>query len=252
MMAVKKQISICSYNIKQYDSTKLNAIRDIFQKCSFMIFQETWLTELEFVRQFKNDFPHSECISSSKMDQADIKPGRPYGGVGICYHSNLKCHVDNIPTNSKSICGLKITIDNVNILLINVYMPSSNNVQSLNEYSSILQELHNICSKFPTHGVILGGDWNADPSRKDGRTQRFKDYIEQEQLINALNMDIANVPYTFKCMISGTESTLDHFLISPNLISSVSNYETLDMYNNFSDHSPIILSLNIDIESFNT
>ena len=50
----------------------------------------------------------------------------------------------------------------------------------------------------------------------------------------------------------GTESTLDHFLISPNLISSVSNYETFDMYNNFSDHSPIMLSLNIDIESFNT
>ena len=65
-------------------------------------------------------------------------------------------------------------------------------------------------------------------------------------------MDIANVPYTFKCLGSGIESTLDHFLISPNLISSVSNYETIDMYNNFSDHSPIMLSLNIDIDSFTT
>ena len=97
------------------------------------------------------------------MDQSDLRPGCPYGGVGICYHSKLKCQVDNIPTKSKSICGLKITLNNVHILLINVYMPSSNNVQPLNEYSAILQELINICNKYPTFGVILGGDWNAYP-----------------------------------------------------------------------------------------
>ena len=126
-MAVNNQITFCSYNIKKYDSTKLDAIRDLFKKCSFMIFQETWLTEIEFIRQFKNDFQQSECISASKMDQGDIGSGHSYGGVGICYHSNLKCQVDNISTKSKSICGLKITINNVHILPINVYMPSSNN-----------------------------------------------------------------------------------------------------------------------------
>ena len=88
------------------------------------------------------------------MDQGNIRAGRPYGGVGICYHSNLKCQVDNIPTKSISICALKITIDNVHIPLINVYMPSSNNVQFLNEYSAILQELINICDKYP--GMMVG------------------------------------------------------------------------------------------------
>ena len=108
MMAVNNQISFSSYNIKHYDSTKIDAVKDIFKNSSFMILQETWLTESEFTRRFKNDFPNGECFASSRMEQEEIRPGRPYGGVAICYHSNLRCQVENIPTESKSICVLKI------------------------------------------------------------------------------------------------------------------------------------------------
>ena len=45
---------------------------------------------------------------------------------------------------------------------------------------------------------------------------------------------------------------MDHFLISPNLVNSVFRYETLDFNNNFSDHIPLKLTLNIDVESLKT
>ena len=71
-----------------------------------------------------------------------------------------------------------------------------------------------------------------------------------------LNLEVANVPYTFY-KENGPDtppstSTIDHFMISPNLIKSVVQYETWPLHNNFSDHIPLILTLNIDIEFHKT
>ena len=219
------QITFCSYNVKNYDNVKYDAVKSLFQKCTFLLVQETWLSEKEFIRRFKNDFPNSECISSNKMDLKDIGPGRRYGGVGICYHSNMNCKVENLKTKSKSICAQNISISNLNILLINVYMPCSDNRDKLDEYSDILNEISSLCLESTTQYIILGGDWNADPGRKDGRTKLLREFISQENLYNVLDLDIANIPYTFYKEngpdIAPSTSTIDHFIISLNLVKSI-------------------------------
>ena len=172
-MAVRKQFSISTYNVKRYDISKIEEIKSIFRQSSMIILQETWLTEDAFIQSFKRDFPLSECISSSIMGHNDIRLGRPHGGVGIYYHSNLKCRTEIVPTISKRINALKITIHNIIFLLTNVYMPSSDNTDDLEEYSKVLQEVSSICNNFPDHKLILGGDWNADPLRNDGKTRYF-------------------------------------------------------------------------------
>ena len=68
-------ITLCSYNVKKYDKIKYNAIKSIYKENTFLLIQETWLAEDEFIRQFKIDFPNSECISANKMDQDGIKAG---------------------------------------------------------------------------------------------------------------------------------------------------------------------------------
>ena len=250
------QIKFCSYNVKNYDDIKYDAVKSLFQICNFLLIQETWLSENEFIRRFKIDFPNSECISSNKMDLKDIGPGRRYGGVGICYHSNMNCKVENIKTNSKSICALNITISNIDLLLINVYMPCSDNRDKLDEYLDILNEVSSICLKSTTQHIILGGDWNSDPSRNDGRTKLLREFILQENLYNVLDSDIANVPYTYYREngpdIAPSTSTIDHFIITPNLIKSIVQYETQPLHNNFSDHIPLLFTLNIDIKFHKT
>ena len=47
-------------------------------------------------------------------------------------------------------------------------------------------------------------------------------------------------------------STIDHFIITPNLKKSVVQYETIPLHNNFSDHIPLLFTLNIDIEFHKT
>ena len=254
MAEVNNHITFCSYNLNNYSQIKYELVKEIFNKCSFLLLQETWHVESEFIRKFKNDFPNSECISASKMDLDGIKVGRPYGGLAICYHSRLKCKVEYINTQSKSICALKIYAGNISLLLVNIYMPSSDKREAIDEYSVILQEVSSICIKSTTQYIILGGDWNADMGKNNMRTTLFKDFISDENLINSLELDIANVPYTYENMRVNppTFSTLDHFLISPNLRNMVISYETLFLHNDFSDHYPLKLTLDINIENFKT
>ena len=222
----------------------------MFSKCDFLLLQETWKREKEFITNFKKDFPESECIAASQMDLDGIKAGRPYGGVAICYHANLKCKIVKIPSDSKSICALKISIDEISILLINVYMPCSENNEALDKYTKILEEISSLCIKSATQHLIITGDYNADPSRNDRRTTLFKNFISQENLINILDMNIANVPYTYwnQRVTPPTTSTVDHFLISPNLANTVVKYETVFQHNDFSDHFPVMLTLDINIK----
>ena len=127
-----KNISFSSYNVKNFNEDKYVAVQDLFKKSTFLLLQETWLNEKEFIRRFKNEISeNSECISANRMDDADFKRGRRHGGVSICHHSNIRSKVETIPTRSKCICVQKITIDEIILLLINFYMPSLENNDDL-------------------------------------------------------------------------------------------------------------------------
>ena len=250
------KINLVSYNVNNFNDTKCYAIEDIFKENTFLLIQETWLSDDEFIRRFKLKFENTECISTNKMDTGEIRAGRPHGGVAICYHTKIKCSTENITTVSKSICALKIFVGEICILLINVYMPCTNNRDDLDEYASILQEISSICIKISTPYIVIGGDWNADISRNDGRTKLFREFILQENLYNPLNLNISKVPYTYSVKIDDNNnfsySTIDHFLISPNLKNAVEYYGAPTMYNNVSDHVPLRLNLNIDLEFHKT
>ena len=249
---VDNYITFCSYNLNNYSQIKYNLVKEIFKRCSFLLLQETWEYESEFIRKFKNDFPNSECISASKMELDGIKAGRPYGGLAICSHSNLKCKVEYINTQSKSICAMKINVNDICILLVNVYMPSTDKKEDLEEYSSILREVSNICIKSNTQYLILGGDWNGNVEKDNSRSKLFKEFIVEEKLFNPLDLEIANVPYTYENIRVNPPSfsTIDHFLISPNLRNIVVSYETLFLHNDFSDHFPLKFTLDMNIEYF--
>ena len=218
-----------------------------------MLLQETWLHEQDFINKFKNDFKDVECISANKFDLGGINAGTKIrGGIGLCYHTRFTCTVERIPTKSKCFLVQKIKIGQISLLLINVYMPCSNDNDSLDEYTNILLEISSICLANVTDFIIMGGDWNSDPSRNDGKTKLFKDFIRNENLYNALESECADVPYTWfskdtKGNRVGSVSTIDHFIVSSSLKNLVSRYDAKFVSSNKSDHVPLLLTLDIDI-----
>ena len=223
-----------------------------------MVLQETWFHEQELINKFKKDFDDVECISANKFDLGGINTGTKIrGGIGICYHTKFTCTVETIPTKSKCFLAQKIKIGQISLLLINVYMPCSNDNDSLDEYSNILLEISSICLANVTDFIIMGGDWNSDPSRNDGKTKLFKDFIRNENLYNALEAECADVPYTWFSTDKtgnrvGSVSTIDHFIVSTSLKNSISGYKAEFTPSNKSDHIPILLTLDIDIQLHNT
>ena len=51
-------------------------------------------------------------------------------------------------------------------------------MEDLDEYANILLEISGICMLNTTDFIIMGGDWNADPIKNDGRTKLFKEFIK--------------------------------------------------------------------------
>ena len=64
-MEINKNLSFCSYNLKNYDDIiekidgahEKSSIEKMFDESTFLILQETCLTESEFIRKFKIQFP---------------------------------------------------------------------------------------------------------------------------------------------------------------------------------------------------
>ena len=75
-MMATNNITICSYNAKHYDTIKYNIVKELFGQCNILFLQETWLTEKEFIRKFKNDFPNRGILCEFTQKSEKIAPLR--------------------------------------------------------------------------------------------------------------------------------------------------------------------------------
>ena len=57
------------------------------------------------------------------MDESVPLIGRPYGGCSIIWSSNTSCKVDRIECISKRLCAVKVTVDGIEFVLFNMYVP---------------------------------------------------------------------------------------------------------------------------------
>ena len=125
--------------------------------------------------------------------------------------------------------------------------PGSGNYD-IAEYKDVLQEISVILLNSETQVFILGGEWNSDITRNNVQTNTFLSFVDIESLSLGLNYVEAKVPYTYHN--ANSYSTIDHFLLTKNLIQYVTKYESLFLVDDFSDHVPLKLELNININYF--
>ena len=248
-MDMESELEIISYNIRGFGADKFGTVKDLLKICDFLFLQEIWAYESIFINTVKKDFPGYECIVKSPNSEEDRKTkGRLNGGVSILYKSNINCKAEEVKSNSSRVCALRIVIDKVDIILINVYMPCDPGVLDgeLAEYNDVLIELKRLIICSSSHHVIISGDLNTDLVRNNAQTKALLSFVNEEKMCLCITHDISNVPYTH-IPIRGEYSTIDHALTTLNLCNAVSSYESHFMHNNFSDHVPIYLKLNISV-----
>ena len=202
----------------------------------------------EFSHVIKKNFDNIECLVTSPMDETVQRIGRPKGGTAILYRNNINAKIERIHTECDRLTVAAVTINTFKLYLFSVYMPYDERRagENLDDFIDVLNEIHAICLNTDCQYFIIGGDINCDLSRNVPQTHALNTFIEQENLFMCLKHNVANVPYTYSN--GNSFSTLDHFIVTPNLEQSIVNYESIFLANNFSDHFPVLLQLNIDID----
>ena len=214
------QLRVNSLNCKNV-KTNVEDVRRLCEPSDICILQETWLREdeLEFLKSIHKDF---SARGTSAMDTgADILSGRPYGGVGILWRSNL-----NLKVRIKSMGDprfIRIELEHaqgVIVHLVCVYMPyeCDENEPDYAFYLGLLKDFIDSCE---TNRFALIGDWNARPNSKFG--ELLFEFVHSNGLIASDFSLLPQNSFTFISEAHSTTSWLDHCISSPlfhNMINS--------------------------------
>ena len=80
-----------------------------------------------------------------------------YGGTAILWRKGMDVFIDNIETHSKRVTALHMYDNmNINLLLVDVYMPCDTTDEERDEFSFVLSVISSLIDNYPDAMVILG------------------------------------------------------------------------------------------------
>ena len=113
-------------------------------------------------------------------------------------------------------------------------------------YNEVLQDLVNIVNNENIDYCLCGDDFNTDISRCNSlHTKALQDFMAKESFGLSSQIDI---DYTYESASNRSTSIIDHFIMSDNLLGSISNVHVKHHIDNTSDHSILCLSLAVNVQ----
>ena len=162
--------------------------------------------------------------------------------------NTLHAKVTPILMHSNRVCAVQISIGLTNIIVFNVYMPCDTGANS-GLYSEILQEIMAKCVELGSSNIIVGGDMNTNLQRVNSDfTRQLKWLCEVDSFTPCIDFVDSKIKYTFTSPVDHGTHTIDHLLVNDVLFNSVLEYYSLHEGTNLSFHSPIILTLHVNVE----
>ena len=136
-------LKFTSYNCKSFGEDKYKICKELITNSTFVLLQEHWQYERQFINNVKSIMPNIDCVVTSPMNENLTKLGRGKGGVAIIWRNNIKCNIEAIECVSKRLCAIKVHISNISFISFNVYMPTDPGFgnHNINEYKEVLPEL---------------------------------------------------------------------------------------------------------------
>ena len=240
-------LKIASYNCNGFGADRVKYINKLASENTFLLLQEHWLlkTQLDKIESEVNNVS-SHSVSGVQCNELFV--GRPYGGCAILWQKDFRARITPVQFHSSRLCGVTFTINNITILLCNVYMPVDTNHSQQNsvEYCSILAEITSSATSLNVSNIIIGGDFNTDFNRRTSiHTKDLNEYIRKESFVSWIQNSPDIIDYTCENFANRVTSILDHFILTQNLNGYVISRSVDHSGDNLSDHSPISITLKI-------
>ena len=148
-------LNICTFNCKGYSSSQ-KELQELCEKYSIVCLQEHWLSRQNLERL--NELCDVRSCGASPMDAGiGIHTGRPYGGVGIVWHSSLDSVITPLKLQHDWICGISINCEKQTCVILSVYLPYQSH-DNEDPYINCLSTLQSLIDEFETTNVLIFGD----------------------------------------------------------------------------------------------
>ena len=237
-------LSLVTYNSHGLGAGRVEYINSLVDKYDFVFLQEHWLHEEEIDQVFSNRFPNCKAHAVSGMERGILIRGRPYGGIAILWKQSIKHSVTASSVISRRFCAIVVEFENMKILMCSVYMPGDENAI---EYEETLQEINRLFVYHDVDRIIIGGDFNVDWSRTHlDTTNQLELFVRSESL--RLITDHGEIDFTYESKINNSKSVLDHFFVTENMLSEVSELGVNHDVDNVSDHSPVFVEFDLRVD----
>ena len=125
---------------------------------------------------------------------------------------------------------------------INLYWPVDNRKQETEEIINLMSELETKVSNYPQAKLIMGGDWNYNSGIDTAFTRAINEGLTR---LGAESLwKHKSIEFTYNH--GKTRSTLDHFMVSKELIPVITDMGVIHRGDNLSGHSPIYMTLEVN------
>ena len=243
-----ERLKIATYNVSGIKNVNWAFLHSVVDSHSFTFIQEHWLHSSEF-HLFGDKLTCGFTSTSAMPDDAFIR-GRPYGGCAILWSTGLTCAVEPLKCRSRRLCAVKVTLEDLVLILYSVYMPCDTDIDAANaaEFEEVLREISDFAHSLDIDHIICGGDFNTDAGRERSlHTVSLRRFVETESLYWLVDDDLCDVQYTYESRINMSRSKIDHFIVSNNLLPCVENVFSYAEADNTSDHNVLRIVMNVNV-----
>lgn len=247
MMDTIRKLRLISYNSTGCNDDKLNYLNAASSDCDIILVQEHWLLSNNLQR-IKAGVKGFTGIANSGVDETQvILTGRPYGGCAILWRHEFSPLITPVQVDSLSrrLCSAVLHLTDYRILILCAYFPTDPGTAVYNgaDLDVILSDIIDVILNVHCDAIILGGDLNYDTSRNTGFAKSVKSFISGLNLSTLWCKHTVDYTYTHTDGIS--TSTIDHFMVSNNILNDCESGGVVHSVDNTSNHSLTYMVLNL-------
>ena len=241
-----------SYNCTGLDNPVkcrwLNNICDEFN-VDFMNIQEHFKNSKSTDKFFRSRFPsyHSVIVPGQRSPGQDT--GRAKAGLAQCSKKSLAVRSKRVTSNNFRVQAQVLHLPTTSVLWINTYLPTDpQNIRQYDdtELQSCLTEVENIVTNTAHTDIVWGADLNWDMARNTQFALTVSRFMEKLNLVSLWNHHRVDHTYEQLCRNDRvSQSTIDHFVLSPRLLALVVDCGVVHRGDNLSFHSPIWVKLRV-------
>ena len=241
-----KSLKIVSYNMHGFNQgcAAMDALISTDNPDVFLC-QEHWLSPANLYRfddHFSNYFSFG-CSAMNDLVGSGILRGRPFGGVLVLIKKDLRSSTKTVHCDDRYAI-VKIS----NVLFASVYLPCVGTPGRLAICQAVFHELWSWRELYPDCDCCIAGDFNVNLDGNDEVAQFISSFCSDNCLTRCDSL-FPNSSYvaTYSNFALNHQSYIDYALVSCN--KSTVDFRVVDPSINFSDHSPLMITLEIEFES---